>query len=115
MGLASNRLGSGHLVPTLLVGATLIVGCAGAALQSTDPQVGATTSPIEWTAYGHDQQGTKYSPARQITRENVGTLRQVWSYRTGDFALGDGAARDETTPLFVDGVLYASFDSPAVL
>lgn len=63
---------------------------------------------MEWTAYGHDAQGTKYSPARQITRENVGTLRQVWSYRTGDFALGDGAARDETTSLFVDGVLYAS-------
>ena len=63
---------------------------------------------IEWTAYGHDGQGTKYSPAAQITRGNVGGLVPVWIYRTGDYALGPSMARDETTPLFVDGVLYAS-------
>jgi glucose dehydrogenase len=63
---------------------------------------------VEWGAYGHDAAGTKHSPATQITRANVKNLVPVWTYRTGDFALGDAMARDETTPLFVDNVLYAS-------
>jgi len=63
---------------------------------------------IEWPAYGHDAGGSRFSPASQITRANVGRLVPVWTYRTGDFALGDGMARDETTPLFVDGLLYVS-------
>ncbi len=69
---------------------------------------GPLRSTVEWTAYAHDSGGTKYSPAAQITRENVHTLQPVWTYRTGDFAIGDAMARDETTPLFVDNVLYAS-------
>lgn len=63
---------------------------------------------IEWASYGRDPGGSKYSPAKQITRDNVRELAPVWTYRTGDFGRGDGAVRDETTPLFVDGVLYAS-------
>jgi quinoprotein glucose dehydrogenase len=68
----------------------------------------AAQTPIEWTAYAHDAAGTKYSPAAQINRDNVRRVVPVWTYRTGDFALGGGMARDETTPLFVDNVLYAS-------
>jgi quinoprotein glucose dehydrogenase len=63
---------------------------------------------VDWTAYGRDAGGSKYSPATRIDRGNVRQLVPVWTYRTGDFARGDGAARDETTPLYVDGVLYAS-------
>jgi glucose dehydrogenase len=66
-----------------------------------------TTAPratVEWGAYAHDAGGSKHSPAAQITRANVKTLIPVWSYRTGDFTLGDAMARDETTPLFVDNV-----------
>jgi quinoprotein glucose dehydrogenase len=65
-------------------------------------------SAIDWSAYGRDAGGSKYSPAAQITTANVRDLVPIWTYRTGDFALGDGMVRDETTPLFVDGVLYAS-------
>jgi len=63
---------------------------------------------IEWPAYAHDAGGSRFSPASQITRANVARLVPVWTYRTGDFALGDGMTRDETTPLFVDGLLYVS-------
>ena len=76
------------------------VGC-----QQTAPRPHAT---VDWTAYAHDAAGTKHSPAAQITRANVGKLVPVWTYRTGDFTLGAAMARDETTPLFVDNVLYAS-------
>ena len=32
----------------------------------------------------------------------------AWIYRTGDYGVGDAAARSESTPLFVDGTLYVS-------
>src|SRR3954469_23203184 len=67
-----------------------------------------TARTIDWPAYAHDAGGTKFSPARQIDRRNVKNLVPIWTYRTGDYALGGGMARDETTPLFVDNVLYAS-------
>jgi glucose dehydrogenase len=63
---------------------------------------------IEWTSYANDAGGTKYSPAAQITRNNVSKLTPAWTYRTGDYGIGTALVRDETTPLFVDGVLYAS-------
>ena len=70
---------------------------------------GRQRAPIEWTAYARDAGGTKYSPAAQITRANVQRLVPVWWYRSGEYGRGPGSeSRDETTPLYVDGVLYAS-------
>jgi quinoprotein glucose dehydrogenase len=43
-----------------------------------------------------------------VTRDNVRDLVPVWTYRTGDFARGGGTVRDETTALYVDGIVYAS-------
>jgi quinoprotein glucose dehydrogenase len=68
----------------------------------------AARGPIEWTAYAGDAGGSKYSPADQITRANVSTLTPAWIYRTGDYGVGRAQARDETTPLFVDGLLFIS-------
>jgi quinoprotein glucose dehydrogenase len=82
---------------------TFSVACAAHRLDTT-----RLRSTVEWTAYAHDSAGTKYSSAAQITRENVHNLQPAWTYRTGDFVIGDAMARDETTPLFVDNVLYAS-------
>ena len=81
-------------------------GCAQTSTPALAPR--ASGAAVEWTAYARDAAGTKYSPANQITRENVRDLVPVWTYRTGDFARGNATVRDETTPLFVDGVLYAS-------
>src|SRR4051812_12212524 len=69
---------------------------------------GAPRRPIEWTAYAGDAGGSKYSPADQITGANVATLTPAWTYRTGDYGIGRAQARDETTPIFVDGILYVS-------
>jgi len=62
----------------------------------------------DWPAYGHDPGGTRYSPAAQLTRDNVARLQVAWVYRTGDYAIGEGATRFESTPLLVDGTLYVS-------
>src|SRR5829696_125073 len=68
----------------------------------------AARGPIEWTAYAGDAGGSKYSPAEQITRANVATLTPAWTYRTGDYGVGRTQARNETTPIYVDGILYIS-------
>ena len=39
---------------------------------------------IGWFAYGRDIEGTRYFPAADITRENVGRLELAWTYRTGE-------------------------------
>jgi quinoprotein glucose dehydrogenase len=38
----------------------------------------------------------------------VTTLTPAWIYRTGDYGVGPAQARDETTPIFVDGLLFIS-------
>src|SRR5579871_715111 len=65
----------------------------------------------DWPAYGRDAGGTRYSPLKQITRENVGQLKTAWVYHTG--ALQPETARNEkaafeATPILVDGTLYLS-------
>jgi quinoprotein glucose dehydrogenase len=67
----------------------------------------------DWPAYGHDPGGAKYSPLKQINRDNVGKLKVAWTYRTGDLfdsKLEKKEPAHEATPIFVDGTLY--FDTP---
>src|SRR4051812_44656549 len=68
----------------------------------------AQQQPAEWTAYGRDAQGTRYSPLREIDRANVNQLAVAWTYRTGETEHTHQPAKLETTPLMVDGILYLS-------
>src|SRR5881409_4290248 len=83
----------------LLVSA-LLLGLAPAALDAQE---------VDWSANGRDAQGTRYSPASQITRENVTRLEVAWTYRTGEtdprFKTEKPTAF-EATPLVVDGTMY---------
>jgi glucose dehydrogenase len=62
-----------------------------------------------WNAYGGDAAGTRYSPLKQLTRENVARLRPVWTYHTGtlkpETELNEKAAF-EATPILVEGTLF---------
>ena len=60
----------------------------------------------EWRAYGNDAGGSRYSPLRQINRDNVAQLKQVWEFHTGEAPNRKSAF--EATPLFVNGTLYLS-------
>ena len=64
-----------------------------------------------WSAYGGDAGGTRYSRLKQVTRENVGKLKSVWTYHTGalkpETGLNEKAAF-EATPILVEGMLYLS-------
>src|SRR5436305_11848022 len=62
----------------------------------------ALASAQEWPFYGGDPGGTKYSPMKDINRENVTHLRPAWIFHTGD--ISDGSkwvtrSAFESTPL----------------
>jgi quinoprotein glucose dehydrogenase len=62
----------------------------------------------DWTHYGGDPGGRRYVAANQINRDNVGRLKQVWSYRTGHASAPAAAfarARFQATPILAEGKL----------
>src|ERR1044071_3525048 len=68
----------------------------------------STPSEDEWPAYGRDPGGQRFSPLRQIHRENVSSLRVAWTFRTGD-AYQPKHSRPtafEATPIYIDGTLF---------
>src|SRR5215475_13098212 len=76
---------------------------------------GATSAPgqakqeVGWRAYGADEAGTRYSPAKQIDRSNVGKLKVAWSYRTGAMAIATRLVKKaafEATPILAEGKLF---------
>jgi quinoprotein glucose dehydrogenase len=80
--------------------------------QQAAAQTNTSTLPDSgWPNYGHDPGGSRYSPAAQFNRDNVGQLKVAWSYRTGALdQVGDDKrnAAFEATPILVDGKLYLS-------
>jgi quinoprotein glucose dehydrogenase len=91
------------------------IACVAAVIASaaSAPNVAAQTPAAhvagEWTAYGRDPFGSRFSPLTQITRDNVRRLVVAWTYRTGEAdAKTREPAKFEATPLMVDGTLYLS-------
>ena len=64
----------------------------------------------DWTAYGRDAGGERFSPLDQIRAGNVSALEIAWTYHTGDaFTPAEGRPTAfEATPLVADGLLYLS-------
>ncbi len=88
-------------LPAILLLATLIP----AVLHAQPPRVQADAA--DWPTYNRDLAGTRYSPLMQINTDNVGTLRQAWSYALGrNPTTGDLGGGSEFTPLVIDGVMY---------
>lgn len=58
--------------------------------------------PGQWVAPGRDADGTFYSPLKGIDATNVGQLGAAWNYDLGTYR------GQESTPLVIDGVMYAS-------
>ncbi|MGH8750758.1 MAG: pyrroloquinoline quinone-dependent dehydrogenase [Burkholderiales bacterium] len=63
---------------------------------------GADRDNSSWLMYGRDYSNQRYSPLKQINRDNVARLAPRWSYQTGI------KATFQATPLVVDGVMYLS-------
>src|SRR5438445_1511228 len=70
---------------------------------------GAAVDESGWLTYSGSYRSERFSPLRQISRENVKRLRPLWLYQPA----GTGAL--ETTPVVADGVMYISTGSPGTV
>lgn len=85
----------------------------------------ATRSPDrntaeDWLGFGANNHGTRFSPASQITPENVSRLEKVWEFHTGDLphmSPNNGPIRYgfQNTPTKVGDTLYVCTPSQQVI
>ena len=54
-----------------------------AAPPTSPPSAPLQQADKDWTEYGRDKAGTRFSPLGQITPANVAQLQPVWTYHTG--------------------------------
>ena len=64
-------------------------------------------SPDDWLMFSRTYDAQRFSPLKQITRQNVGQLRLAWER-------GMGAGQTETIPLIHNGVMYVVNPGAAV-
>ena len=86
----------------------LFTAAVGVPLSAAEPTDGGIA---DWTYYGGDPGGSRYSPLTQINKSNVAELKVAWEYHTGDVSDGSDNRRKsefETTPIVADGAMYLS-------
>lgn len=97
------------ITSTLLSGISIVLSLPVLAQQNAGPSyediLQGFDDPTRWLTYSGDYTGTRHSPITQITPENVGQLRPMWTFQTGTTTRGRGF---ETSPLVDDGVLYVT-------
>ncbi|WP_343056665.1 membrane-bound PQQ-dependent dehydrogenase, glucose/quinate/shikimate family [Sphingobium subterraneum] len=98
-----NRLS--WLAPVMLVLVTARVVIVPPLPDQSLPSLAAPASNGEWTSWGADMGGTRFSPLASLTPDNVAELRPAWSVHLGvppDGKLGNL----EVTPLMIGGRLF---------
>ena len=73
----------------------------------------------EWSSYGKDPGGSRFSSLDQINIGNVNQLQVAWTFQTGELRTYEGThaldkAAFEATPLMIGNVLYFSTPSDRV-
>ncbi|MBP8274664.1 MAG: hypothetical protein KAY59_09550, partial [Acidobacteria bacterium] len=59
---------------------------AGPGQGAAPPTVSAPPAPpAEWTSYGGNLANHRYSPLAQLTRENIGTVRVAWRWKSDNY------------------------------
>jgi quinoprotein glucose dehydrogenase len=95
---AGPRVGGGRRRRWLYVCATLPVVLG---------PVAAGAAEAGWGYFGGTSDGTRYSTARQVTRDNVDDLEVAWRYSTGELKRRGpeliANSSTQTTPILVDG------------
>ncbi len=69
----------------------------------------STPEQRDWPVYGGDPGNQHYSPLTQINRANVKRLETAWTFDTGE------SGGFQTSPIIVEGVLYALTPSQKVI
>ena len=89
------------------VSALFITGVITGAVAIQSTPVSGQVSSGEWPVYGGDPGHTRFSPLEQIDASNVGDLEIAWRWAAWNYG-PQPELRNATTPLMVDGVLYAT-------
>jgi len=87
--------------PLLLVSLVLLIAADFASAQRP--------SDVDWSNYGNDPGGMRFSSLTQINHDNVSQLKVAWTFHTGDISDGGRDRRRsgfEATPIYVDGTLF---------
>jgi quinoprotein glucose dehydrogenase len=87
--------------PLLLVSLVLLIAADFASAQRP--------SDVDWSNYGNDPGGMRFSSLTQINHDNVSQLKVAWTFHTGDISDGSRDRRRsgfEATPIYVDGTLF---------
>jgi glucose dehydrogenase len=94
---------------TILVLAAAILVRAQIPAITAQQAVKVPTTATDWPMFSHDLAATRFSPLKQITSRNVGSLKLAWSmpYRADRSSAGGGfGGVSEATPIVVNGVMY---------
>jgi len=86
---------------SVLAGAVAVVTTSGSLVAQHGAPVGV------WPVYGGDPGHTRYAPLDQINAGNVADLEIVWRWSARNFGTNP-SIRSATTPLMIDGGLYAT-------
>lgn len=95
-------------MPGTLLGAVLVAASVPWPLTPASAQEPADAG---WPYYGHDAGGMRFSPLKQINRDNVAQLKVAWIFHTSDVQNSHKDSKRsglETTPILVDGTLYVT-------
>ena len=115
-----------RLAPSFITASLCLLAATG--LMFAAPQIStakAVTSPVpppalavndvsplrtgqDWPAYGGSYSARRYSPLKEINRDNVASLKRVWDFHTGDLPVRNtkNTYGAENTPLKVGDTLY---------
>jgi alcohol dehydrogenase (cytochrome c) len=91
--------------PYLRAGLGLLLGASAHQAAAQVPYrrlVEAGREPGQWLSYSRTYDGQRHSPLDQITPANVRRLRPLWLFQA------EAPGELETSPLFVDGILYVT-------
>ncbi|MDT8427935.1 MAG: PQQ-binding-like beta-propeller repeat protein [Pseudomonadales bacterium] len=91
-----------RLISTLIASVGFLA-CA----QTVWSQSGTSVDEGDWPDYNGNMAAQRYSPLDQINADNVGSLRIAWRFSTASFGPSP-EFNNTSTPLEVDGVLYAT-------
>src|SRR3990172_11716560 len=93
-------------MPRFLTASLILAGVTSISARENRPEG-------EWRYFGADRGFTRYSPLDQIGRDNVSKLTVLWRRPAVDSKLKEAypdlkvSGNFRSTPIFVDGVLYA--------
>lgn len=99
-----------QLLPPTFSSPILLAIVLPTALAAAEQAGSATT--VEWPAYAATVGSTRYSPADQVTAENVDKLELAWSWQSPDTQIeeehGLRQGYFKNTPIMAKGTLYAT-------